>query len=233
MGIEHMHEFMSAFGYGELTGIDIPGEKPGLYASPEWKRRVFKRKADQVWFPGETVSMGIGQGPITVTPLQQAHFAAEMAERGQIIAVPRLVSATRAPGSASVVPRSPKFAPPVNMATDEQWSVIFDGMEGAVSPSGTAHVAGAGAKYKWAGKTGTAQVVTVKQTESTKHKDVDERKREHAWFIAFAPADDPKIAISVLVENAGFGATAAAPIARKVIDSYLLADEAAEPKKTP
>jgi penicillin-binding protein 2 len=224
MGIEHMHEFMSAFGYGELTGIDIPGEKPGLYASPEWKRRVFKRKADQVWFPGETVSMGIGQGPITVTPLQQAHFAAEIAERGQIIAMPRLVAATRAPGSASVVPRSPKFAPPVNMATDEQWSVVFDGMEGAVSPSGTAHVAGAGAKYKWAGKTGTAQVVTVKQTESTKHKDVDERKREHAWFIAFAPADDPKIAISVLVENAGFGATAAAPIARKVIDSYLLAD---------
>jgi penicillin-binding protein 2 len=231
MGIDHMHEFMSAFGYGELTGIDIPGEKPGLYASPEWKRRVFKRKADQVWFPGETVSMGIGQGPITVTPLQQAHFAAEIAERGQVIAVPRLVAATRAPGSASVVPRSPKFAPPVNMATDEQWSVVFDGMEGAVSPSGTAHVAGAGAKYKWAGKTGTAQVVTVKQTESTKHKDVDERKREHAWFIAFAPADDPKIAISVLVENAGFGATAAAPIARKVIDSYLLADEPAEPKK--
>jgi penicillin-binding protein 2 len=233
MGIEHMHEFMSAFGYGELTGIDIPGEKPGLYASPEWKRRVFKRKADQVWFPGETVSMGIGQGPITVTPLQQAHFAAEIAERGQVIAMPRLVAATRAPGSASVVPRSPKFAPPVNMATDEQWSVVFDGMEGAVSPSGTAHVAGAGAKYKWAGKTGTAQVVTVKQTESTKHKDVDERKREHAWFIAFAPADDPKIAISVLVENAGFGATAAAPIARKVIDSYLLADEAAEPKNNP
>jgi penicillin-binding protein 2 len=226
MGIEHMHEFMSAFGYGELTGIDIPGEKPGLYASPEWKRRVFKRKADQVWFPGETVSMGIGQGPITVTPLQQAHFAAEIAERGQIIAMPRLVAATRAPGSSSVVPRQPKFAPPVNMATDEQWSVVFDGMEGAVSPSGTAHVAGAGAKYKWAGKTGTAQVVTVKQTESTKHKDVDERKREHAWFIAFAPADDPKIAISVLVENAGFGATAAAPIARKVLDAYLLGDEA-------
>ena len=111
------------------------------------------------------------------------------------------------------------------MATDEQWSVVFDGMEGAVGPSGTAHVAGAGAKYKWAGKTGTAQVVTVKQTESTKHKEADERKREHAWFIAFAPVDDPKIAMSVLVENAGFGATAAAPIARKVIDAYLLPDE--------
>ena len=234
MGIDHMHEFMSAFGYGELTGIDIPGEKPGLYASPEWKRRVFKRKADQVWFPGETISMGIGQGPITVTPLQQAHFAAEIAERGKLIAIPRLVAATRAPGSVSIVQRNPTFTKPVNMATDEQWSVVFDGMEGAVSPSGTAHVAGAGAKYKWAGKTGTAQVVTVKQTESLKHKDADERKREHAWFIAFAPADDPKIAISVLVENAGFGATAAAPIARKVIDSYLLADDAAaELKKTP
>ncbi|HEX3398466.1 MAG TPA: penicillin-binding protein 2 [Steroidobacteraceae bacterium] len=231
MGIEHMHEFMSAFGYGELTGIDIPGEKPGLYASPEWKRRVFKRKADQVWFPGETVSMGIGQGPITVTPLQQAHFAAEIAERGQIIAAPRLVAATRAPGSVTVVPRSPTFMKPVNIATDEQWNVVFDGMEGAVSPSGTAHVAGAGAKYKWAGKTGTAQVVTVKQTESTKHKEADERKREHAWFIAFAPADDAKIAISVLVENAGFGASNAAPIARKVIDAYLLADESSEPKK--
>jgi penicillin-binding protein 2 len=234
MGIDHMHEFMSAFGYGELTGIDIPGEKPGLYASPEWKRRVFKRKADQVWFPGETISMGIGQGPITVTPLQQAHFAGEIAERGQIVATPRLVAATRAPGSVTIIARSPSFSKPVDIATDEQWSVVFDGMEGAVSPSGTAHVAGAGAKYKWAGKTGTAQVVTVKQTESTKHKDADERKREHAWFIAFAPADDPKIAISVLVENAGFGATAAAPIARKVIDSYLLPDEpAAQPLKAP
>src|ERR1700683_305287 len=230
MGIDHMHEFMSAFGYGELTGIDIPGEKPGLYASPEWKRKVFKRKADQVWFPGETVSMGIGQGPITVTPLQQAHFAAEIAERGKIIAAPRLVAATRAPGSVTVVRRSPTLMKPVDIATDEQWSVIFDGMEAAVT-TGTAHVSGAGAKYKWAGKTGTAQVVTVKQTESTKHKEADERKREHAWFIAFAPADDAKIAISVLVENAGFGASNAAPIARKVIDSYLLADEPAEPKK--
>jgi penicillin-binding protein 2 len=229
MGIDHMHEFMSAFGYGELTGIDIPGEKPGLYASPEWKRRVFKRKADQVWFPGETVSMGIGQGPITVTPLQQAHFAAEIAERGQIVAAPRLVAATRAPGSTAVVPRDPLLMKPVNMATDEQWQVVFDGMEGTVLPGGTAHVAGAGAKYKWAGKTGTAQVVTVKQTESTKHKDADERKREHAWFIAFAPAEDAKIAVSVLVENAGFGATNAAPIARKVIDSYLLSDEPSAP----
>src|ERR1700677_1819805 len=205
MGIDHMHEFMSAFGYGELTGIDIPGEKAGLYASPEWKRRVFKRKADQVWFPGESISMGIGQGPITVTPLQQAHFAAEIAERGKIIAMPRLVAATRAPGSVTVVPRSSTFAKPIDMATDEQWNVIYDGMVGAVTqPGATAYLAFRGALYKLAGKTGTAQVVTVKQTESTKHQDADVRKREHAWFIAFAPVDDPKIAISVLIENGGF-----------------------------
>ena len=234
MGIDRMHAFMSAFGYGELTGIDIPGEKQGLYASPEWKRRVFKRKADQVWFPGESISMGIGQGPITVTPLQQAHFAAEIAERGKIIALPRLVAATRAPGSVTVVPRSSTFAKPIDMATDEQWSVIYDGMIGAVTqPGATAYLAFRGALYKLAGKTGTAQVVTVKQTESTKHQDADVRKREHAWFIAFAPVDDPKIAISVLIENGGFGGSTAGPIARKVLDTYLLADESSEPKKNP
>jgi penicillin-binding protein 2 len=232
MGIDRMHAFMSAFGYGELTGIDIPGEKQGLYASPEWKRRVFKRKADQVWFPGESISMGIGQGPITVTPLQQAHFAAEIAERGKIIAMPRLVAGTRAPGSVTVVPRSSTFAKPIDMATDEQWNVIYDGMIGAVTqPGATAYLAFRGALYKLAGKTGTAQVVTVKQTESTKHQDADVRKREHAWFIAFAPVDDPKIAISVLIENGGFGGSTAGPIARKVLDTYLLADESSEPKK--
>jgi penicillin-binding protein 2 len=231
MGIGRMDEFMKKFGYGELTDIDIPGEKPGLYASPEWKRRNFKRSADQVWFPGETISMGIGQGPINVTPLQQAHFAGEIAERGQIVAAPRLVVATRAAGSDVITPRKPQLMKPVDIATDEQWSVVFEGMEGAVGPSGTAHVAGAGAKYQWAGKTGTAQVVTVKQTESTKHVEADERKREHAWFIAFGPVDDPKIAVSVLVENAGFGATNAAPIARKVLDAYLLGPDAAAPSK--
>jgi penicillin-binding protein 2 len=235
MGIDRMHAFMSAFGYGELTGIDIPGEKPGLYASPEWKKKVFKRKADQVWFPGESISMGIGQGPITVTPLQQAHFAAEIAERGKIIALPRLVSAIRPPGSVTVAPRNPSFGKPVDLGSEEQWNVIYDGMVGAVTqPGATAYLAFRGALYKLGGKTGTAQVVTVKQTESTKHQDADVRKREHAWFIAFAPVDDPKIAISVLIENGGFGGSTAGPIARKVLDQYLLGDAAvAEPKKTP
>jgi penicillin-binding protein 2 len=227
LGIDRMHEFMSAFGYGAVTDIDIPGEKPGLYASPEWKRRVFKRKAEQVWFPGETISMGIGQGPITVTPLQQAHFAAEIAERGRIVATPRLVAAIRAAGSSTVKPRSPVLTAPIDIATSEQWDVVYDGMVGATSMAGgTAYAAGLGAKYKIAGKTGTAQVFTIKQTENTRAKILEERKRDHAWFIAFAPAEDPKIAISVLVENGGFGASAAAPIARKVLDAYLLEGEA-------
>src|SRR5580658_2751958 len=234
--IERMAPFMHAFGYGELTGIDIPGEKPGLYASPEWKRHAYKRAADQVWFPGETISMGIGQGPITVTPLQQAHIAAEIAERGQVIAVPRLVSATRAPGSVTVVPRNPTFNSPVNIATDEQWDVVYDGMIGAVTfPKGTATAALVKPlRYKLAGKTGTAQVFTIKQTDSTRAKITDERRRDHAWFIAFAPVDDPKIAIAVLIENGGFGGANAAPVAQKVLDAYLLGPDAAvnETKKT-
>jgi penicillin-binding protein 2 len=225
LGIDRMAEFMKTFGYGSLTGIDIPGEKPGLMASPEWKRQMFKRAADQVWFPGETISMGIGQGAMTVTPLQQAHFAAEIAERGQIIATPRLVAAFRDPTSGELTPRKPQLMVPINIATDEQWSVVYDGMVGAVSPGGTAYVAGLGAKYKIAGKTGTAQVFTIKQNVSTKAKIQDERHRDHSWFIAYAPADDPKIAVSVLVENGGFGASVAAPIARKVLDAYLLGDQ--------
>src|ERR1700682_2830007 len=155
LGIDRMAEFMKAFGYGALTGIDIPGEKAGLYASPEWKRHAFKRAADQVWFGGETISMGIGQGAITVTPLQQAHFAAEIAERGRIIATPRLVSAMRAAGSNTIVPRNPRLMKPIDIATTEQWDVVYDGMVGVVSgPGGTAYASGVNAKYKFAGKTG-------------------------------------------------------------------------------
>ena len=234
LGIARMDDFMKTFGYGALTGIDIPGEKPGLYASPEWKQHAFKRPADRVWFPGETISMGIGQGPITVTPLQQAHFAAEIAERGKIIAVPRLVSAIRPAGSNVIEHRSPQLMKPIDIATPEQWDVIHDGMIAVVSGAGgTAFASGVGAKYKFAGKTGTAQVFTIKQTDSTRAKIVDERKRDHAWFIAFAPADDPEIAVAVLVENGGFGASAAAPIARKVLDAFILGPDATlDPKKS-
>jgi penicillin-binding protein 2 len=232
LGIDRMSEFMKTFGYGSLTGIDIPGEKAGLYASPEWKRHAFKRRADQVWFPGETISMGIGQGPITVTPLQQAHFAGEIAERGQVIPMPRMVSAVRAAGSDQIVRRAPELGKPIDIATTDQWNVVTDGMVGVMyGPGGTAFASGVGSKYKIAGKTGTAQVYTIKQTDSTRAKIADERRRDHAWFIAFAPVEDPKIAVAVLVENGGFGAAAAAPIARKVLDAYLLESDPAEPQK--
>ncbi len=235
LGIGRMDEFMKAFGYGELTGIDIPGEKPGLYASPEWKKHAFKRPADQVWFPGEVISMGIGQGPITVTPLQQAHVAAEIAERGQLIATPRLVAATRAAGSDTIVRRSPQLTKPIDIGTSEQWDVVFDGMVGAVTYGTASPSLVKPIRYPLAGKTGTAQVFTIKQTDSTRAKIVDERRRDHAWFIAFAPVESPKIAIAVLVENGGFGGATAAPIAQKVLDAYLLGADAAveDAKKTP
>jgi penicillin-binding protein 2 len=228
MGIGRMDEFMQAFGYGQLTGIDIGGEKPGLYASPEWKKREFKRVADQVWFPGETISMGIGQGPITVTPLQQAHFVAEIAERGQIVAVPHLVYAVRAPDTDAVTHVADRFLKPVGIGTSQQWDVIWDGMEGAVTHGTASSFLAKPLRYNLAGKTGTAQVFTIKQTESTRAKVVDERKRDHAWFIAFAPVEDPKIAIAVLVENGGFGGATSAPIAQKVLDAYLLGTAAVQ-----
>ena len=235
MGITRMDDFMKPFGYGELTGIDIPGEKAGLYASPEWKKHAFKRPADQVWFPGEAISMGIGQGPITVTPLQQAHFASEIAERGQLIATPHMVSGIRAAGSNEIVKRAVQMMKPLDVATPEQWGVIIDGMVGAVTlPGGTATASiTRPLHYTLAGKTGTAQVFTIKQTESTKSsKNMEERRRDHAWFIAFAPVDDPKIAVAVLVENGGFGGSTSAPIAQKVIDAYLVGpDVPADPKK--
>jgi penicillin-binding protein 2 len=235
LGIGRMDEFMKAFGYGALTGIDIPGEKPGLYASPEWKKHAFKRPADQVWFPGEVISMGIGQGPITVTPLQQAHVAAEIAERGQLIATPRLVAATRAAGSDTIVRRSPELTKPIDIGTSEQWDVVFDGMIGAVTNGTASPFLVKPIRYPLAGKTGTAQVFTIKQTDSTRAKIVDERRRDHAWFIAFAPVESPKIAIAVLVENGGFGGATAAPIAQRVLDAYLLGADAAveDAKKAP
>ena len=232
MGIGRMDEFMQAFGYGQLTGIDIAGEKPGLYASPEWKKREFKRAADQVWFPGETISMGIGQGPITVTPLQQAHFVAEIAERGQVVSVPHLVYAVRAPDTDAVTHIADRFLKPVDIGTSQQWDVIWDGMEGAVTHGTASPFLAKPLRYNLAGKTGTAQVFTVKQTESTRAKVVDERRRDHAWFIAFAPVEDPRIAIAVLVENGGFGGATSAPIAQKVLDAYLLGDQPVIPPET-
>jgi penicillin-binding protein 2 len=219
IGAEHIADFMTPFGYGQLTGIDISGEKPGLLPSPEWKRKAFKRPQDQIWFPGETVNFGVGQGYLLVTPLQLAHVAAMLAERGKGFR-PRLVTGVR-DLEGNVKPIAPVQVPPIEGISPDAWDLVLRGMMGAAS-YGTAAAISKGASYTIAGKTGTAQVFTVGQNEKYVEKNVAERLRDHAWFIAFAPADAPRIAIAVLVENGGFGASAAAPIARKVMDAYLL-----------
>jgi penicillin-binding protein 2 len=220
MGIDRIDQGLSPFGYGQPTGIDISGEKAGLLPTPAWKERVYK----QPWFPGETVNMGIGQGYLLVTPLQLAHIAGVLAERGRGFR-PRLVKGFRdTDGNIKWVP--PVVEKPVTGISDTDWTIIINAMVHTThcdtSYCGTAAIPFKGAAYDAGGKTGTAQVYTVAQNAKYDAKTLPETLRDHAWFIAFAPADAPKIAVAVLVENAGFGASNAAPIARKVMDTYLL-----------
>jgi penicillin-binding protein 2 len=223
LGIERMAAFLEPFGYGQATGIDIGGEKAGLLPTPDWKRRNFKRAEDQTWFPGETVNLGIGQGYLLVTPLQLAHITATLAERGRSFR-PRVVKGIR-----DTAGHTNWFAPtegaPIKGVSDADWTVVLDAMVGTTRCArycGTAAGAFKDAPYESAGKTGTAQVYTVAQNAKYDAKTVPERLRDHAWFVAFAPAQAPRIAVAVLVENAGFGASNAAPVARKMIDAYLL-----------
>ena len=232
IGVNRISSFLAPFGYGKVTGIDISGEKPGLLPTPEWKKLAFKQPADQIWFPGDTVNFGIGQGYLLVTPLQLAHVASIIAERGKNFQ-PRLVTGLR-DAKGQVRPIAPIAGKPIEGVSDADWNRVINGMIGAAT-YGTAHESGKGAAYSIAGKTGTAQVFSVAQNAKYNEKTVDELLRDHAWFIAFAPVEAPRIAVAVLVENAGFGASAAAPIARKVMDAYLLdADGKLKPAvKTP
>jgi penicillin-binding protein 2 len=229
LGIDRMHDFMSTFGFGDITGIDIPGEKAGLMPSTAWKAHAYKRAAEQVWYPGETISVGIGQGYMLATPMQLAHAVSGIASRGEIYK-PRLVSGVRPAGAASLTQRAVEPEPSLTAVNAEQWQVIVDGMELATGPGGTAAAATAGSPYKIAGKTGSAQVFTIAQNEKYHEKELDERLLDHALFISFAPADDPKLAVAVFVENGKHGGSTAAPIARKMFDAYLLPDKAAGDK---
>jgi len=218
VGAERIANFMAPFGYGELTGIDISGEKPGLLPSPEWKKKFFKRPQDQVWFPGETVNFGVGQGYLLVTPLQLAHVASVIAGRGKSYR-PRLVTGVR-DSNGKIQNIAPLVNPTIEGVSATDWDIAITGMIGAAT-FGTAAAISKGAPYTIAGKTGTAQVFTVSRSERLTQK-VAERLKDHAWFICFAPVEAPRIAVAVLVENGGFGASAAAPTARKVMDAYLL-----------
>lgn len=218
LGVERIAAFLAPFGLGQLTGIDISGEKPGLLPTPAWKKKAFKRPQDQVWFPGETVNFGIGQGYLLVTPLQLAQMTSVLANRGHSYK-PRLVAAVRQ-SDGKLRRTAPVESARVAGVSDENWDVVTEGMVGATT-YGTAAAIGRSAGYSFAGKTGTAQVFTVSRSATLTDK-VAERLKDHSWFIAFAPAEQPRIAVCVLVENGGFGAAVAAPIARKVIDAYLL-----------
>ena len=220
LGVDRISAFLGKLGFGQPTGIDISGEKAGILPSREWKEKTFARPVDRVWFPGETVSFGIGQGYLTVTPIELAHYASIVATRGKIWQ-PRLVTAYRDPRSGELHRIAPVSAGEVPGVAPEDWQRVIHGMIG-VTQRGTAAAIGLHAPYIFAGKTGTAQVFTVARTEKYNASKIDERLRDHSWFIAFAPADAPRIALAVLEENGGAGASAAAPIARKVLDAYLL-----------
>ncbi len=221
IGIDRLHDFLVQFGFNEKTGIDVLGERSGLVPSQAWKKKAFKKKELQVWFPGETVIAGIGQGYMLTTPLQLAHATATLAMRGKGFQ-PRLVRAVRDSRTGAVATLPPRPLPDVKVDDPKYWDTIIDGMIGVVSPGGTALRVQAGAPYRVAGKTGTAQVFSIGQNEKYNESQVSERLRDHALFIAFAPVDDPKIAVAVLVENGRHGGSTAGPIARAVFDAYLL-----------
>jgi penicillin-binding protein 2 len=219
LGIEKMAAYLSHFGFGKKTGIDIHGEVGGLLPTPEWKARRWKQK----WYPGETVIVGIGQGYTLVTPLQLAQATAMLANNG-IAMRPHVVSAIQETTTGVSKPIPATIMDRVSIKP-EHLEVIREAMRDVTLPGGTAASVGAKSPYAIAAKTGTAQVIGVKQNEKYDEKNVDERHRDHALFIAFAPADDPKIALAVIVENGGHGGSAAGPIARKVMDYYLLGKE--------
>lgn len=225
MGIDNIAAFMGRLGFGHKTGIDIDGESDGILPSPEWKRRRFRRPEQQRWYAGETISIGIGQGYNAYTPIQLAQGVATLVNDG-VTMRPHLVEAVvdRASGAQQVsepVAVRRLAVKPQNLETVKRAMV-------GVNTEGTGARAFAGAPYLSGGKTGTAQVFSLKGEKYVAGA-VKEHLRDHSWFVAFAPADQPRIAVAVLVENGGFGAESAAPIARQVIDYLLLGKRPAAP----
>ena len=216
MGIESMHDFLSHFGFGQATGIDLMGESSGLLPSKAWKTQRFK----QPWYMGETVIAGIGQGYHLTTPLQLATATAMLANGGTRVE-PQLVHAIRDPQTRQWITQSVTIRDKLALKP-AHYEAVRQAMIDVLRPGGTASAAGAGAPYVIAGKTGTAQVVGIKQNARYDEKRVLLKNRDHALFVAFAPADAPTIAVAVLVENGGHGGSVAAPIARAVFDYYLL-----------
>ena len=221
IGIDTMHQYLQQFGLGNSTGLDITGEADGLVPSREWKRQAFRKREDQVWFPGETIIASIGQGYMLATPLQLANAVAALSMRGQRYR-PHLVAAFEDPLNGRRTLIAPEPLTRVSIDNSSYWDNILNAMHDVMhSPIGTARDAGRGATYDMAGKSGTAQVFSLAQDEEYDEEQIEERLRDHALFIAFAPLDEPRIAVSVIIENGSSGSRIAAPIARALMDLYL------------
>ncbi|MGD2112160.1 MAG: penicillin-binding protein 2 [Gammaproteobacteria bacterium] len=218
LGIDRIHNYLEHFGFGTRTGIDLVGELPGLLPSPKWKRR----RRGEPWFPGETIITGIGQGFFLTTPLQLAAATTVLANRGFWMK-PNIIHAEQEAGRDALLPHRAQISETMSINNPDNWDNVMHSMEDVVhSPRGTARRIGEDSPYRIAGKTGTAQVFGLKDEEKYDADTIAEKLRDHALFIAFAPVDDPQIAVAVIVENGGGGGSVAAPIARIIMDSYLL-----------
>jgi penicillin-binding protein 2 len=228
LGVDAIHDFMKPFGFGQLTGIDLENERTGVLPSTAWKRAAYKRPEHQKWYAGETISVGIGQGYNAYTPLQMAHAISSLANNG-VVMKPHLVKTIEDGITRERTLTVPKESYRIKL---KQGNIDFvkNAMAGVVR-EGTSSRAFAGAEYVSAGKTGTAQAVGIKKNEKYDAKKMAERHRDHSLYTAFAPADNPRIALAVIVENGGFGSAAAAPIARLALDYYLLGKRPASTEK--
>lgn len=215
MGVDQMSQHLGQFGFGRVTSLDVRDERPGILPSREWKRSA----QGEAWFPGDSINMSIGQGYFLSTPLQLAAVTATTANRGQWHSPRHLKSVNDAPHGETWLADADILG--VTFGTDEQWDYIIDSMEDVVHGlRGTARSVSRGLNYRMAGKTGTSQVFSL-AGEEYDEEEIKERMRDHALFIAFAPADDPTIAVAVLVENGGSGGATAAPVARQVMDAWI------------
>ncbi|WEJ72972.1 penicillin-binding protein 2 [Pseudomonas sp. PSE14] len=213
LGIDRLHDYMSEFGFGQRVALDMFGEAEGLMPSRQWKRALRR----QAWFPGETLILGIGQGYMQATPLQLAQMTSLIANKGKWIR-PHLAKTID-----GQPPVDPEPMPDILLKDPNNWSLVDNGMQQVVHGArGTAHKVGATAVYRIAGKSGTAQVVAIKQGEKYDRSKLLERHRDHALFVGFAPADNPQIAVAVMVENGESGSGVAAPVLKQVMDAWLL-----------
>ena len=220
IGIDRMHQYLDAFGLGQKTNVELTGERIGLIPSTKWKQNMFRRDEDKIWYPGETVIASIGQGYMLATPLQLANATAALATRGKRFQA-KLILATEDPINKEKKYKNSTQLNDIEISNQKYWEEVVSAMHNVMQGNGTAQNAGLDAPYRMAGKSGTVQVISVGQEEEYDETLLEERFLDHALFVAFAPLENPKIAVSVIIENGQSGSRVAAPIARAIMDKYL------------